>query len=384
VPPYLQRGRIPRKRHTAFRNESGGIYYEELIGNQGFRGPSSLLYRIGRPTEVSRIELVRELGWNPIPDRTLRPHHFRLGRLPAQGDPVLDRVPVLMNRDIAMTFSRPERVQSAFYRNGQGDELVFVVEGEGTLESALGTLTFGAGDYLVIPRGLVHRLRFSKSAPRFLIFEATSPVKVPARYRNENGQMVEGAPYSERDFRFPENLETHEETGEFEILTKMRGAVTRHVARNHPFDVVGWDGTYYPWAFNIRDFEPVVGAIHQPPPVHQTFEGQGFVICSFVPRLFDFHPDAVPAPYNHSNAQSEEVLFYASAEFMSRKGIELGSVTYHPDGMPHGPHPGTAEASIGVKRTEELAVMMDAFRPLRTARAMLAVDDPEYARSWLS
>jgi len=384
VPPYLQRGRIPRKRHTAFRREDGGIYYEELIGNQGFRGPSTLLYRVHRPTEVSDVGLVRELSWEVATDPTLRPHHFRLGRVAAKGDPVLDRVPVLMNADVAMTFSRPERSATAFYRNGQGDELVYVVEGEGRLESAMGSLAFGPGDYLVVPRGLVHRLALSGSGHRLLIFESRGPVRVPSRYRNENGQMVEGAPYSERDMRFPERLETHEETGTFEILTKMRGAITRHVVKGHPFDVVGWDGTYYPWAFNIRDFEPVVGAIHQPPPVHQTFEGQGFVICSFVPRLFDFHPDAVPAPYNHSNAQSEEVLFYASSEFMSRKGIELASVTYHPDGMPHGPHPGMAEASIGVKKTDELAVMMDTFRPLHVAKAVLGLDDPDYPRSWLA
>ncbi|HET9234193.1 MAG TPA: homogentisate 1,2-dioxygenase [Candidatus Eisenbacteria bacterium] len=383
MPPYLQRGKVPRKRHIAFRRENGGIYYEELIGNQGFRGPSTLMYRLNRPTEVSKIELVRELKWEMKTDPTLRPYHFRLGRLGAKGDAVLDRVPVVMNHDVAMTFSRPERTAAAFYRNGQGDELVYVVDGEGRVESALGSLAFGPGDYLVIPRGLVHRLALSGSGHRFVIFESTGPVRVPARYRNENGQMVEGAPYSERDMRFPERLETHDETGEFEIQTKMRDAITRHVVRGHPFDVVGWDGTYYPWAFNIRDFEPVVGAIHQPPPVHQTFEGIGFVICSFVPRLFDFYPDAVPAPYNHSNAQSEEVLFYASAEFMSRKGIELASVTYHPDGMPHGPQPGMTEASIGAKKTDELAVMMDTFRPLHVAKAVLDVDDDEYPRSWL-
>jgi homogentisate 1,2-dioxygenase len=383
MPGYLQRGKVPRKRHIAFRRENGGIYYEELIGNQGFRGPSTLMYRIHRPTEVSKFELVRELKWDVQSDPTLHPYHFRLGRLGAKGDPVLDRVPVLMNHDVAMTFSRPERSATAFYRNGQGDELVYVLEGEGRLESALGSLAFAPGDYLVIPRGLVHRLALSGSGHRLVIFESTGPVRVPARYRNENGQMVEGAPYSERDMRFPERLETHDETGEFEIQTKMRDAITRHVVKGHPFDVVGWDGTYYPWAFNIRDFEPVVGAIHQPPPVHQTFEGIGFVICSFVPRLFDFYPDAVPAPYNHSNAQSEEVLFYASAEFMSRKGIELASVTYHPDGMPHGPQPGMAEASIGAKETNELAVMMDTFRPLHVAKAVLDVEDTDYPRSWL-
>jgi len=384
MPFYQQRGRIPRKRHTAFRREDGkSIYYEELIGNEGFRGPSSLLYRLHRPTRLESAERVLDLSWESAAEGTLRPHHFRLGRLPAAGDPVRGRVPVGFNHDVAVSFSHPEREAEGYYRNGQGDELLYVFEGSGVLESAFGTLAFGPGDYLVVPRGIVHRLRLTGTGHRFLVVEGSAPIRIPRRYRGEGGQLLEGAPYSERDIRTPEFTEPREETGHFEILTKMRNALTRHVVQGHPLDVVGWDGTYYPWAFNIRDFEPIVGRIHQPPPVHQTFQSQGFVVCSFVPRLFDFDPDAVPAPYHHSNAQSEELLFYASEEFMSRKGIEFASMTYHPDGMPHGPHPGTAEASIGAKRTDELAVMVDTFRPLHLARAVLEVDDPDYVRSWL-
>lgn len=383
MPFYQQRGRIPDKRHIAFRRENGGIFFEELIGNEGFQGASSLLYRLERPTQVLRTEPARELDWRAAPEHAvLQPRHLRLRRLPVRGNVVEDRIPVFMNGDVAVTYCAPAEPTDVFYRNGQGDEVFYVLEGEGRLETALGSLEFGGGDYLVIPRGIVYRLRWSE-APRLLIVESRGPVKVPRRYRNAYGQFIEGAPYSERDVRTPENLTTHDETGEFPVITKSRNALTQHVIRAHPFDVVGWDGAYYPWAFNIRDFEPIVGRIHQPPPVHQTFHGDGFVICSFVPRLFDFHPEAVPAPYHHSNAQSEELLFYASEEFMSRKGIEFGSMTYHPDGMPHGPHPGMAEKSIGAKETDEIAVMIDTFRPLTLAQAALEVDDPDYPTSWL-
>lgn len=383
MPVYQQRGTIPPKRHTAFRNPEGGIYYEELMGNKGFSGASSLLYRIHRPTQLLRYEAVKELDWKPAGERALRPHHFRLGRLGAGGDVFLDRIPILYNRDVALLFSRPGAVGEGFYRNSQADELLYVLEGRGVLESPFGDLAFGPGDYLQVPRGVVHRYELEGGGHRFLVIESATPIRIPARYRNENGQMKEGAPFTERDIRTPGRLRTVDETGEFPILTKQRNAITRHVVRAHPFDVVGWDGTYYPFAFNIHDFEPIVGRIHQPPPVHQTFEGTGFVVCSFVPRLFDFDPQAVPAPYNHSNVQSEEVLFYAEGEFMSRKGMETASMTYHPDGMPHGPQPGKAEASIGARETNEVAVMLDAFRPLTVAGAVMEVDDPDYPTSWL-
>ncbi len=383
MPFYQRRGRLPRKRHTVLRRDDGSLVYEELIGNESFQGGSSLLYHLHRPTRVARTERVRELNWAPAEDRTLRPHHFRLAGLPRQGDPVLNRIPVLFNEDVALSAVRPDRVEEGFFRNGQGDEVIFVAKGEGALESGFGDLEFAAGDYLVVPRGIVHRYRLTGDDHLFLCVESASPVKIPARYRNSNGQFLEGAPFSERDIRLPGELRTHDETGRFSVFTKQRNMVTRHEVLAHPFDLVGWDGTYYPWAFNIRDFEPVVGRIHQPPPVHQTFEGEGFVVCSFVPRLFDFDSEAVPAPYHHTNVGSEEILFYAAGEFMSRKGVEFASVTYHPNGMPHGPQPGKTEASIGAKETNEVAVMVDTFRPLTVARAALAVDDETYPSSWL-
>ncbi len=383
MPFYQRRGSIPPKRHIVFENPGGGIYYEELMGNRGFQGASSLLYRLHRPTRVLAYEVVRELDWTPKEERALRPHHLRLGRIPAGGDPFLDRTPVVFNPDVALLLARPTGASGSFYRNSQGDELLYVVEGKGVLESPFGELPFGEGDYVQIPRGVVHRYRLEGDAHRFLVIESATPVRIPQRYRNENGQMKEGAPFSERDIRVPGEPSPVDEIGEFPVLTKQRNVITRHLLQAHPFDVVGWDGTYYPFAFNILDFEPIVGRIHQPPPVHQTFEGGGFVVCSFVPRLFDFDPRSIPAPYNHSNVQSEEILFYAGGEFMSRKGMEFASLTYHPDGMPHGPQPGKAEASIGAKETNEVAVMMDTFRPLTVARAVMAVDDPGYPRSWL-
>ncbi len=382
MPFYQRRGKLPPKRHTAFPNPQGGIYYEELMGNRGFKGASSLLYRLRRPTQLLAFETVKELRWDGAGERALRPHHFRLNGIPAGGDPFLDRTPVVMNPDVAFTLVRPTETYEGFYRNSQGDELLYVASGSGVLESPFGELPFGEGDYVQVPRGMVHRYRW-EGEPFLMVLESASPVRIPRRYRNENGQMLEGAPFSERDLRTPAEPTPVDAEGEFAILTKQRNVITRHVVAAHPFDVVGWDGTYYPFAFNIRDFEPIVGRIHQPPPVHQTFEGEGFVVCSFVPRLFDFDPHAVPAPYNHSNVQSEEVLFYVGGEFMSRKGMEFASLTYHPDGMPHGPQPGKTEASIGARETNEVAVMMDTFRPLTVARAAMEYDDPDYPRSWL-
>jgi homogentisate 1,2-dioxygenase len=296
---------------------------------------------------------------------------------------VTGRRPLLYNPDVAILFARPTETAPFFYRNGQGDELIYVSDGQGTLESQFGRLPYGKGDYLVIPRGVIHRLHLGQGEHRYLILESRGVIQTPRRYRNASGQHLESAPYCDRDFRLPQDLEPRDETGQFEIRVKQRNVLTPLFYAHHPFDVVGWDGYYYPWAFNIRDFEPIVGRIHQPPPVHQVFEGEGFVVCNFVPRLYDFHPEAVPVPYNHTNAQSEEIIYYASSEFMSRKGIEYGSITLHPDGIPHGPHPGTIEASLGKKSTDELAVMVDTFRPLTIGRAAEEIDDPAYVGSWL-
>ncbi len=383
MPFYHTLGQIPRKRHTAFRSPAGALYAEQLMGNEGFTGPSSLLYHLRPPTTVRAVRRLRDICYEVDPDRTLKHRHFRTARLPQGGSPTADRVPLLFNQDVAMLFARPDRADEQWYRNSMGDEVVYVGEGSGVLETQYGDLPYRQGDYLVIHRHILHRYRMNPEPHRLLVIESRGYIRPPRRYRNEYGQLVEGAPYSERDIRRPMALTTHDEVRDHVIVVKQYDGLTEIVLDHHPCDVVGWDGYFYPWAFNIHDFEPIVGRIHQPPPVHQTLQGDGFVVCSFCPRPYDFDPDAVPAPYNHSNVDSDEVLYYASSEFMSRKGIEYGSITLHPDGIPHGPHPGRAEASIGAKATNELAVMMDTFRPLHVARPALAIEDPRYFQSWL-
>jgi len=383
MPVYHKLGQLPRKRHIAFRKPDGGIYNEQLVGNEGFTGPASLLYHIYPPTTIKSIRRIRDTAYQADPDQTLKHRHFKTAQIPEGGSPTLDRVPLLFNDDCAMLFVRPTVADTHFYRNAQADEVVYVSQGTGILESQFGDLPYREGDYLVIHRGIMHRFKMDPVPHRLLIIESRGYVRTPTRYRNDYGQIVEGAPYSERDFRIPTELRTYDEKGDFPIIVKQHNGLNELILDHHPFDVVGWDGMFYPWAFNIHDFEPIVGRIHQPPPVHQTFQGDGFVICSFCPRPYDFDPEAVPAPYNHSNVDSDEVLYYASSEFMSRKGIEYGSITLHPDGIPHGPHPGRAEASIGAKETNELAVMMDTFRPLKTAREALPIEDPKYQFSWI-
>lgn len=385
MPYYHTLGRIPRKRHIAFRKPDGGLYAEQLVGHEGFTGTSALLYHVHPPTTVKSVKRVRETPLVADADQTLRHRHFRTAQLRHGGSPTMDRIPLLFNQDVAMHFVAPTEQDEHFYRNAQADEIVYVSTGTGTLETQYGDLPFGEGDYLVLHRGIMHRYRFDAGGepPRLLVMEGRGHTRPPKRYRNEFGQLIEGAPYSERDIRIPRELRTHDEWGDFPILVKQYDGINEVILDHHPLDVIGWDGQFYPWAFNIRDFEPIVGRVHQPPPVHQTFQGDGFVVCSFCPRPFDFHPEAVPAPYNHSNVDSDEVIYYASSEFMSRKGIEFGSITLHPDGIPHGPHPGRAEASMGAKGTDEYAVMMDTFRPLRIARPALEIEDPGYHRSWV-
>jgi homogentisate 1,2-dioxygenase len=385
MPFYHTLGRIPKKRHTIFRRPDGGLYSEELMGHEGFIGTSSLLYHTHPPTTVKSARKVKDIVWEADEGTSLRHRHFRTAQARKGGSPTLDRTPLLFNTDVAMLYVGPDANDPHFYRNSQADEVVYVCEGTGTLESGFGDLPVRPGDYVVIHRNITHRWRFdfTAGAVKLIVFESRGHVRYPKRYHNAAGQLLEGAPYSERDIRRPTALTPHDEMGEFKILVKQYDAINELVLDHHPFDVVGWDGFYYPWAFSIHDFEPIVGRIHQPPPVHQTFQGDGFVICSFCPRPFDFDPNSIPAPYNHSNVDSDEVLFYASSEFMSRKGIEYGSITHHPDGLPHGPHPGRAEASIGAKATNELAVMMDSFRPLKVAKAATAFEDPAYHRSWL-
>jgi homogentisate 1,2-dioxygenase len=383
MPVYCHLGEIPSKRHKVYRQPSGELYAEELIGNMGFTGPSSLVYHVRRPTAVRGLRTVRQMHWNCADPEPLRHRHFQTKLLQQAGDVIADRVPLLFNHDVSMSVVRPADEVSNFYRNAQGDEIIFVTEGEGVLESPLGALPFASGDYLVIPRGILHRYRFTSKNRILLAIESAGFVRPPKRYRNEFGQLMESSPYSERDIRTPRDLETHDEKGEFRLLIKKGNSLTEMTLAYHPFDVIGWDGYYYPWALNIHAFEPRVGRFHLPPPTHQTFEGDGFVVCSFCPRPYDFDPEAVPAPYSHSNVMSDEVLFYANSEFMSRKGIEYGSVTLHPDGLAHGPQPGRTEASIGQKETNELAVMVDTFRSLHVSREATAVEDKDYYLSWL-
>ena len=333
---------------------------------------------------MREVKTLGDIKWEGDPERQFRHRLFHTHRLKSGGSVTLDRHPILFNSDVAMLFAQPDREDDFFYRNAQGDEVVFVSEGDGVLETPMGELAFKSGDYLVIPRGILHRYRLGAGPKKFLIIESTGYVRTPKRYRNDHGQLTEHAPYSERDIRRPANLPTIDEKGAFRLVVKKENRLFDMSLVYHPFDLVGWDGFYYPWALSIHDFEPRVGRIHLPPPVHQTFEGDGFVVCSFCPRPFDFDPNAVPVPYNHSNVMSDEVIYYASSEFMSRKGIEYGSVTLHPDGIPHGPHPGRTEASLGAKRTDELAVMVDTFKPFHVSREAMGVEDGEYYHSWLS
>jgi homogentisate 1,2-dioxygenase len=386
MPIYHRLGSIPKKRHIAHRKPDGDVYKEELMGNKGFTGPASLLYHIHPPTMVKSVKHLREVHYVEDGDAAVRHRHFKSQQLPTGGSCTLDRIPLLFNNDVAWLFSSPDKQDEHYFRNATGDECYYISDGEGVVESPYGELPYRRGDYVVIPRGILYRFRLGAGKQTFLITECRGAIRTPKRYRNEFGQLLEGAPFSERDLVLPENLVTIDDVSDTKLIVKQYGGLSEMVLHHNPLDVVGWDGYYYPWAFNIENFEPIVGKIHQPPPVHQTFQGDGFVMCSFCPRPFDFHPEAIPVPYNHSNVMSDEVLYYASSEFMSRKGIEYGSITLHPDGIPHGPHPGRYEASAahgGHGRTDEYAVMMDTTRPLKIAKQILPTEDKNYHLSWL-
>ncbi|MEW5987078.1 MAG: homogentisate 1,2-dioxygenase [Chloroflexota bacterium] len=380
---YYTLGRLPHKRHVQFRQADGSLYHEEVMGIHGFAGIQSILYHVHPPTRVRQVELVHRVTIPYEEPGPLRPRHLRSGALAAGGNAVEGRVPLMGNSDVVLSVVRPAEAMPYWYKHSHGDEVLFVHQGTGVLESQYGLLHYRPGDYLVIPTGVIWRvLPDSGVEQRMLVVEAFGHVEPPRRYLNNYGQFLEHSPYCERDIRPPEQLMTYDEKGEFEVRVKGREAITRFVYNHHPLDVVGWDGHLWPYAFNIKDFEPITGRVHQPPPVHQTFDGPGFVLCSFVPRLFDYHPLAIPAPYNHSNVDSDEVLYYVEGNFMSRKGIEQASFTIHPNGIPHGPHPGTYEGSIGKERTEELAVMVDTFRPLRLTTYALELEDTTYPYSW--
>jgi len=382
---YARFGQVPHKRHTQFRQPDGSLYHEELMGIHGFTGNKSLLYHLRPPTAVRRVEPGRPGDPAYAPPGPLRHRLLRTSGLQEGGDAVDGRVPLMGNQDVRVSVARPTRAMDYWYRYAHGDEVLFIHEGAGVLQTQFGTLQYGPGDYLVIPTGVLWRLMPDEKVPhRILVVETfAGHITPPKRYINDHGQLLESAPYSERDIRPPDALTPHDETGEFEVRVKARGQISRCFYEHHPLDVVGWDGYLWPFAFNIHDFEPITGRVHQPPPVHQTFDGPGFVLCSFVPRLFDYHPQSIPAPYNHSNVDSDEVIYYVAGEFMSRRGVEAASITVHPNGIPHGPHPGTYEGSIGKTETHELAVMVDTFRPLMLTKEALALEDEGYAYSWL-
>jgi homogentisate 1,2-dioxygenase len=381
--PYYQRaGDMPQKRHTQFRKPNGGLYREEVMGLEGFSGLQSILYHFFLPPRVSDVEDLGDARPEYGDFGGVRHRAFTTGDVSAGGDPVAARRVLLGNDDVTLGISCPTHSMDYYYRNGQAYEVWFTHEGSGELHTQFGKLEFGPGDYVVIPYGTTWQMRLNEEA-RFFVIEAPSQIQPPKRYRNTFGQLTEFAPYTERDIRTPHDLETHTERGEFEVRVKVRNRISKHVLDHHPHDVVGWDGYLYPWAFNINDYEPVTGLIHQPPPVHQTFEGRNFVVCSFVPRLFDYHPEAIPAPYSHSNVNSDEVIYYCDGDFMSRTGIDQYDITLHPSGLPHGPQPGVTEASIGAERTDELAVMVDTFRPLDVAVPALELEKPDYMASWM-
>jgi len=380
---YHKLGQLPHKRHTQFRKPDGGLYREELMGLEGFSSLQSILYHVFLPPRVREVEDIGSATPEYADFGPIRHRAFSTGQTPLGTDPISARIPLLGNKDVILGVCRARKSMEFFYRNAQAYETWFVHEGSGELKSQFGNLQFRPGDYIVIPFGTLWQMTLSTPEARFFTIENPSQIEPPKRYRNSYGQLLEHSPYSERDIRLPERLETHTERREFETRIKVRDRMSRHVLDHHPFDVIGWDGYLYPWILNIGDFEPITGRVHQPPPVHQTFEGHNFVVCSFVPRLFDYHPEAIPVPYNHSNINSDEVIYYAEGNFMSRKGIDKYDISLHPFGLPHGPQPGMTEASIGKKDTAELAVMVDTFHPLELTRQALEFEKPDYMASWL-
>ena len=384
MPRYHQLGSIPHKRHTAFRKKDGSLYYEQLFGTIGFDGMSSLLYHTHPPTAVKEVLSSTDISPKIAVENNMQMRALKGFNIKGEKDFLMSRIPVLTNSDVTIHLASPNNINDGYYyKNADADEVVFIHKGEGVLKTQLGNIKFFPGDYLVIPRGIIYTINFINNDNRHFIIESNHPIYTPKKYRNWFGQHLEHSPFCERDLRVPSNLETHDEKGDFLIKIKKEGFLYDYIYSSHPFDVVGWDGYNYPYAFSIHDFEPITGRVHQPPPVHQTFETPAFVICSFCPRLYDYHPEAIPAPYNHSNIDSDEVLYYVDGDFMSRNDIEIGQITLHPSGIPHGPHPGAYERSIGKKSTEELAVMVDTFKPLKLTIQALDLEIKDYYKSWM-
>lgn len=384
MPIYHKLGNVPPKRHTQFRKPNGDLYCEQLFGTIGFDGMSSLSYHVHRPTMVKAIGEAKNVQPKIAVEQNMTARKLIGFDVAAQEDYLDARVPLLVNRDIHIGVAAPKTsLTDYFYKNADADELLFVHRGNGTLRTMLGNIRFQYGDYLIIPRGMIYQIEFDTTDNRLLYAESFHPIYTPKRYRNWFGQLLEHSPFCERDYILPNELETHDQEGEFVLKIKKQNKLHELIYASHPFDVIGWDGYNFPYGFSIHNFEPITGRVHQPPPVHQTFETSAFVVCSFCPRLYDYHPQAIPAPYHHSNIDSDEMLYYVDGDFMSRNDIDKGYITLHPGGIPHGPHPGAYERSIGKTKTEELAVMIDTFKPLQITEAALKIDDGKYYQSWM-
>jgi len=384
MPFYHQLGKIPPKRHIQFRKPNGDLYYEQLFGTVGFDGMYSNMYHVHRPTQVKEIRAQYSVAPKIAKSNNMQSYRLYGFDVKPEKDFLESRKIVLTNSDCHIALSAQQnKTEDYFYKNTDSDEMIFIHKGSGTLRTMLGNLEFKYGDYLLVPRGMIYKMDFDTDDNRLFIVESHRPIYTPKRYRNWFGQLLEHSPFCERDLRRPTDLETHDEMGDFVIKVKKKDEIFEMVYASHPFDVVGYDGYNYPYAFSIHDFEPITGRIHQPPPVHQTFESDAFVVCSFVPRLYDYHPLSIPAPYNHSNIDSDEVLYYVDGDFMSRNDVKPGQISLHPAGIPHGPHPGAYERSIGKTDTKELAVMVDTFKPLMVTEEALKVADEKYFLSWL-
>lgn len=384
MPFYHKLGKIPPKRHTVFKSEQDAFYYEQLFGTEGFSGMASLLYHTQRPTQVKSVGEPIDLTPVAAENRNIKSRMLDGFKITPKHDFLESRTIVLFNNDVNIALAAPQKsLRNYFYKNADADEVLFIHKGSGKLRTHLGNIPFEYGDYLVIPRGIIYQIDFDSEDNRLLIVESFSPVVTPKRYRNQFGQLLEHSPFCERDMHAPQELETYNENGNFLLKVKKQNVLHELVYASHPFDVVGWDGYNFPYKFSIHDFEPITGRIHLPPPIHQTFEGHNFVICSFCPRLYDYHPKSIPAPYNHSNIDSDEMLYYVDGDFMSRNHVDKGYISLHPAGIPHGPHPGAMERSIGKKETLELAVMVDTFKPLSLTKAAVQIEDESYVTSWL-
>lgn len=384
MPHYHKLGQLPLKRHIQFRKPGGTLYAEQLVSTEGFSAEYSLVYHHYPPTKILEIEKPFSVAPEIALEKNMQHRSFQGFKVKPEDDYIRSRKAILVNDDVYIYLAAPLQWGGKyFFKNSDGHEMIFIHEGEGILKTIYGQIPFRYGDHLIIPRGVIYQLDFSSRDNRLFIVESFGPFRFPKRYVNSAGQLLEHAPYCERDIRKPQNLETHDEKGDFVIMVKKQDLAYPYHYASHPFDVIGWDGYHYPYALSIHDFEPITGRIHQPPPVHQTFDGNNFVTCAFVPRIYDYHPLAIPVPYNHSNVDSDEVLYYVDGEFMSRKHVERGQITLHPMGIPHGPHPGTVEKSLGQKETHELAVMVDTFRPLKITRVAMEIEDADYFKSWI-